>query len=583
MSIRQRVLIRFLLVLLVCAGFAYLAYRQNGSFRQGIDDADITLVYAKHVALGDGFVFNQGGERVEGFTSLLWVLLCASVTSVFSSPEFALRVLCVTLVAATHTVVTLWLDAWSIRTVSAPLRGLSVQSALYLGLVCASPAYFTWMTITLMDMCLWGTLITLTLIWLIHQQSSGGGRGGDAGVGVLLVLLMATRPESFVLCPMIIVIRSAGMLFAGAPMRVAIRSAIGPGVAFVTAGIALTAFRYLYFGYPLPNTFYAKVAPSMAYNLKMGLPYLGLFLASTPVVTVSSLVLTLALGRRLADLRRAPGKSIRSRTVRLSTPVTAITGFCAVMLLLPLATGGDHFYWWRFYQPVYPLLVLGLVCALTEVGVLGARPSAALQPQLNGQPAAVFVSIAFAFLFTTPTDSWLGPWKNTPRLRLEFEIAAKGRETGREFASAFRDLPAFPSVGVVVAGGFKYAYPGKVIDLMGLNNVAMGHSPGDRKGVKNHAAFNRTVFYQLLPDVVEPSIDSDATVTPIRAPATDWAMSEALHNLSHDPQFLLLYRYGAVRAKITADSLWLTGYFRRTLLEELTRIGTHDIRLPIAR
>ena len=39
---------------------------------------------------------------------------------------------------------------------------------------------------------------------------------------------------------------------------------------------------------------------------------------------------------------------------------------------------------------------------------------------------------------------------------------------------------------------------------MGLNNTLMGHSSGDRIGIKNHAAFNKTVFYKLNPDVIFP-------------------------------------------------------------------------------
>src|SRR5690348_8740950 len=35
----------------------------------GIDDANIFLAYARNISAGGGFVFNAGGERVEGFTS----------------------------------------------------------------------------------------------------------------------------------------------------------------------------------------------------------------------------------------------------------------------------------------------------------------------------------------------------------------------------------------------------------------------------------------------------------------------------------------------------------------------------------
>ena len=37
----------------------------------GVDDANIFFVYAKNLAEGNGLVYNTGGERVEGFSSLL--------------------------------------------------------------------------------------------------------------------------------------------------------------------------------------------------------------------------------------------------------------------------------------------------------------------------------------------------------------------------------------------------------------------------------------------------------------------------------------------------------------------------------
>ena len=53
----------------------------------GIDDANIFFVYARNVSAGDGFVFNPGRERVEGFTSLLWVLIAGLVTAVTTNPK----------------------------------------------------------------------------------------------------------------------------------------------------------------------------------------------------------------------------------------------------------------------------------------------------------------------------------------------------------------------------------------------------------------------------------------------------------------------------------------------------------------
>ena len=44
------------------------------------------------------------------------------------------------------------------------------------------------------------------------------------------------------------------------------------------------------------------------------------------------------------------------------------------------------------------------------------------------------------------------------------------------------------------------------MDLMGLNWTAMAHAPGDRKGTRNHAAFEPAVFWREMPEIVTPNL-----------------------------------------------------------------------------
>ena len=65
-------------IALLVAGFgAAFSYWVLGP-QVGIDDANITQVYARNIAAGHGYVYNIGGERVEGSTSLLWTLINAA-------------------------------------------------------------------------------------------------------------------------------------------------------------------------------------------------------------------------------------------------------------------------------------------------------------------------------------------------------------------------------------------------------------------------------------------------------------------------------------------------------------------------
>ena len=60
------------LFLACLVAFSWQCYRHNTTQ----DDTYISLVYAKHLAMGEGLVFNPG-ERVEGYTNFLWTLVLA--------------------------------------------------------------------------------------------------------------------------------------------------------------------------------------------------------------------------------------------------------------------------------------------------------------------------------------------------------------------------------------------------------------------------------------------------------------------------------------------------------------------------
>ena len=80
-----------IIVAAVCASVSVRAvFLLHGRPAMGVDDANIFFAYARNVVQGAGLVYNAGGERVEGFTSLLWTLVCAAAFAVTKHPEFAL-------------------------------------------------------------------------------------------------------------------------------------------------------------------------------------------------------------------------------------------------------------------------------------------------------------------------------------------------------------------------------------------------------------------------------------------------------------------------------------------------------------
>ena len=53
------------------------------------DDAFISFRYSVNLAQGHGLVFNPGGERVEGYSNFLWVVILAGLDVIGVKPEQA--------------------------------------------------------------------------------------------------------------------------------------------------------------------------------------------------------------------------------------------------------------------------------------------------------------------------------------------------------------------------------------------------------------------------------------------------------------------------------------------------------------
>jgi hypothetical protein len=121
--------------------FAYAAYERLKLPLVGIDDASIYFVFAKNFAEGHGFVYNPGGERVEGFTSLLWTLIGAGAYRTGRIEIMLLLVLVSTLALALTMAV-----GFVPTTFTSPdrqPRGWTAAAAFLL-LVYFMPAYIAW-------------------------------------------------------------------------------------------------------------------------------------------------------------------------------------------------------------------------------------------------------------------------------------------------------------------------------------------------------------------------------------------------------------------------------------------------------
>ena len=178
-------------------------------------------------------------------------------------------------------------------------------------------------------------------------------------------------------------------------------------------------------------------------------------------------------------------------------------------------------------------------------------------------------ALGLVLFLILPADAWFR-LSSSHRIRSEFTIVERDRALGvllnRTFAANER-----PSLGVVAAGAIALAYEGEVIDMMGLNNSIMAHAAGDRKGRKNHAAFNKDILLQQSPEIIAAGeISSPETF------ATDHKKQMAylehhpsedvLKGLRNEDRFLKTYELGFIevdRGKLVG------GWFLKSYIPKL--------------
>jgi hypothetical protein len=251
-------------------------------------------------------------------------------------------------------------------------------------------------------------------------------------------------------------------------------------------------------------------------------------------------------------------------------------GVVFIGLLVPVLVGGDHFEWFRFYQPVWPLLPV-------PVYFLGRLMLSTWGHHLPAKPywryirSGVVMALILAGLAAVDREAWRGVGK--ARMVQEFVLARDGRELGALLTEVHADLP---SVGSIAVGGVQYAYRGPVIDLMGLNNVEMARHPGDRRGIKNHAAFSAEVFYRQLPYITvpivmqaEPDLDEAGWRRKLAFYVDHRWIIQPLKGLPKEERFRSLYTLAAVRLDRAGETRWLAGYYRNDYVETLRQAGQH--------
>ncbi|MDQ7008508.1 MAG: hypothetical protein Q9Q40_14905 [Acidobacteriota bacterium] len=228
------------------------------------DDAFISLRYARNLAEGIGLVYNPG-EYVEGFTNFLWTIGMAALFVLDLPPVKALW-----LAGLTSGGLALWAAFDLARTLAPePLRGAAGGSA---AVIAACLPFFVAESVMGLETAFFAALSVAGIARYLRETTSPPGRRLPIS-GVILAMATLTRPEGALIAGL------AGLsnLFGLARERCRPDTSFWVRwLLFALPVIGLEAFRWLYYGDLVPNTFHAKVGGGMTALLR-GLTYTGEF------------------------------------------------------------------------------------------------------------------------------------------------------------------------------------------------------------------------------------------------------------------------------------------------------------------
>lgn len=390
-----------------------------------IDDAFISLRYVQQWLAGNGLVYNIG-DRVEGYSNFLWIVLMGAAGALGMDLIFASRLWGIGLSLAT-----LALVFWVVRRMAFPLfspllLALSAPFAMWAVGGLENPLF--------MFLALAGSL----LFW--REEERGKGWTSSLCWG----LLALTRPD--------------GLLFGGVAFLYRVGRLVQlrqwPRRHDYLRGVVLAAivlphllWRLGYYGYPLPNTIYAK---SLGLNLRTffeGGYYLYSSFEIIGGLFFSALLVILAVAARQKY----------SYTPYFATNVVAY-------LLFIFAAGGDWMPAQRFLASILPLLIVVVHAGAVElVNLL----SPVLKKPLAWTPliaqllyiAAIAVSVRFIEPGIPPNH----------RLSLPYPWVSYLEE----------NLHESDTIAVFDAGWVSYQLPltVRIVDMVGLTDVHIAHRP----------------------------------------------------------------------------------------------------------
>lgn len=422
------------------------------------DDALISLRYAKRFVEGHGLTWNAG-ERVEGYSNLLWVLCSAALGWVGVDLIDAVRVLGFAGMGAAMAAVVYAHPPRSVRS------ALSVFLAL-LFLPLSGP-FAAWAVGGMEQPMVAGLLAWAVVLCYPRLERREATFREMLAPGLLFALLCWARLDG----PVFVAAAVAAIFLIDGVSAGALRKSAGLATLPVLFCLLQLGFRLAYYGEWIPNTALVKFTPSGKHALDgWGHLRAGAF-AVSPLVALAAASVALSF---LKKFMRARVRFLLALTVAWAAYLVAI--------------GGDIFPAWRHFVPLLVLLVL---TAAVGAEWVGERASSRLYAGAN----VVFAVLLCLFVVLQFRDE-----ENFRAVSERWEW--DGQVVGTLLKRAFHEEQ--PLVAIDPAGCLPYWSELPSLDMLGLNDYYLPRHPpkGFGGGPIGHELGDGKYVLDRQPDLV---------------------------------------------------------------------------------
>lgn len=438
-------------------------------FSVSTDDPFITFRYALNLLRGFGPVYNAG-ERIEGFSSPLYVLVSAVLLKVAPSVDilFKAKLLGVGLAA---------IALAQTRTVGR-LSGLTEREGVWAQILVALNVNFALAAVNGLETLLYACLIlgaARAFLWECR------GRGGDRSAAWLFGALLA-RPDAVLLFAAALGARAVWIRRRGLPWVRLLRWSL----VFLVPAVLMLLARVAYYGDLLPNTYYAKDV-----DIRRGLTD-GAWYALRPLSPIGWDPSAFARWGSLPLKAQQVGGIVfwglfLAGAWRLRRRMGGLLCFALVgaLVVFVLRCGGDWMPGLRFLAPILPLAAILQCHGLRGLARIGwRRSSAVLRLVPAGLVLALWGVCAWgACAWGVPKTSWAWAHFSTHSRDLLRASGTLGRKWVVTADSLHRNFPPRATLAYSEMGFAGLVNPDMtLIDVRGLTDREIARLPRSYKG-----------------------------------------------------------------------------------------------------